>query len=125
MEINPSRRCFMFQGRRDSWLVQRDGLFQLTSPLTELKTRTMGRRDRGTLCFNALFFFNVLFQYPDGGALLESGLHSTKVSKQSLHGLVLFQILLILVNRANPRHVWALFKSPPASTYTPFPRAAV
>lgn len=123
MEINPSPGGSTFQGGRDSWVVQRDWphLFQLTSRLAELKTWPVGRQDRSTLCSFSMFCFKILNEELYWSL---TSLYPAKLSEQSLHSLVLFQVLLILGNQANLRHAWALFKSPPASIYTPVPRVS-
>lgn len=121
MEINPSPGGSTFQGGRDSWVVQRDWphLFQLTSLLAELKTWPVGRQEVPSVLFQCFVskswrksFIEVWLAF-----ILLNFLNR-------LHSLVLFQVLLILGNQANLRHVWALFKSPPASIYTPVPRVS-
>lgn len=114
MEINPSQGV-LFQAESSLHLIQQ------TSPLMELKTWPVGRKDRETLCSFSIFCFEILMEQ---FYLSPTSLYPTKLSKQRLHNLVLFQVLLILVNQANPRHVWALFKSPPASVYMPVPGAS-
>lgn len=110
----------MFMDGVDSWVVQRLHVFPHPTHQSSYRTKKPGRQQGRTEAPSvfSMFCFEILMK---NVYLSLPSLHPAKLPKRSLHSLVLFHVLLIPINQFNPRHVWALFKSPLDSISVCFP----